>query len=198
LWDTNDGTVYATGTHTGTNGAPALTDSGKTWTSGQWTNNNYVLINKTQGGTNWLWLASYIGNVPSNQVCGLIISNDVHTIGILPCKDVGNGFNYISWTNGDQYEIVRTIHALDRPGAGPGDLLTCAVYGNADTVTNSLGGLWPNQTTEPVYMWANNYNGSTNPVVDASPDLHAGADYFPNTAMPGYVPLVYPHPLVTP
>jgi hypothetical protein len=70
---------------------------------------------------------------------------------------------------------------------------------------------WPNQGSytaaqyealEPIYQWGNNVNGNTAPT--ASPGLpdqssnyiRQGYDYFDNSPKPGYVPLVYPHPLV--
>jgi hypothetical protein len=71
---------------------------------------------------------------------------------------------------------------------------------------------WPNQSSytpaqyealEPAYQWGNNVNGNTSPTaLPALPDQSAnyikqGYDYYDNIPKPGYVPLVYPHPLVT-
>jgi hypothetical protein len=59
------------------------------------------------------------------------------------------------------------------------------------------------EALEPMYQWGNNVNGNTAPT--ASPGLpdqsgnyiRQGYDYYDNTPKPGYVPLVYPHPLVS-
>jgi hypothetical protein len=55
-------------------------------------------------------------------------------------------------------------------------------------------GAWQNQTLQPSYFWN---NGSTSTQINCtSPHLVVGRDYFDNgTAMPGYTPYTYPHPL---
>jgi hypothetical protein len=57
-------------------------------------------------------------------------------------------------------------------------------------------GAWGHQTLQPSYFWNNTISVTINAPVCTSPHLVAGRDYFDNgTAMPGYTPYTYPHPL---
>jgi len=58
------------------------------------------------------------------------------------------------------------------------------------------------QGTVPVYIWTNTFNGSGGFVglgIDANDAkfIVQGRDIFTNSIMPGYTPLVFPHPLVS-
>lgn len=78
---------------------------------------------------------------------------------------------------------------LDQPGRGKGDLLD----GDAPTPR------WLNQVSDPVYVWNNTLNGLAEPLRIETIDrdvIVEGRDFF-NAPKPGYVPLVYPHPLVS-
>ena len=87
----------------------------------------------------------------------------------------------------------------------------CAALIPGDTATryfDNNGGTYPfrdqpgrvhNQVLAPNYAWGN--SGSSLPaplfVTDGSTEgiVQSGRDYFNNTAMPGYAPYTYPHPL---
>lgn len=100
-WDTNDNTVYYSGTLTADNsGSKTLTDTNASWTVNQWANHSMYVTNLTIGG--------------------LIESSGTNT---LTLKDQHDGDVYV-FTNGMPYEIRKVIRALDQPGNGTGDLIT--------------------------------------------------------------------------
>jgi hypothetical protein len=77
---------------------------------------------------------------------------------------------------------------LDQPGRGQSDLIT-------GTTPTPVG--WPNQKLEPTYAWNNVLNGAPGKMVsETSWHIVEGRDFF-NSAMPGYQPYQYPHPLVS-
>jgi hypothetical protein len=59
------------------------------------------------------------------------------------------------------------------------------------------------EVLDPMYQWGNNFKGSTSPTCNvALPDqsstyIKPNRDYYDNKPKPGYVPLKYPHPLVS-
>jgi hypothetical protein len=95
----------------------------------------------------------------------------------------GYGAN-LKFSAGDTLALRRVLHALDQPGRSGGNF----VNGNPPAASQTN-----NQLTEPCYCWN---NGGT---VFYAPDpvIRAGVHYRNNTMLPGYVPYVYPHPLVT-
>ena len=62
---------------------------------------------------------------------------------------------------------------------------------------------WVHQALEPCYSWNNVWTptgrhvNNINPTNNCGTFLLPGHDYFTDTAMPGYTPYVYPHPLVS-
>jgi hypothetical protein len=74
---------------------------------------------------------------------------------------------------------------LDQPGRGKGNLIADI---NSPTCLN--------QQSEPVYSWGNVVNGGST-LLGAGGTVQPNRDYFDNTPMPGYRPLIYPHPLVS-
>lgn len=78
---------------------------------------------------------------------------------------------------------------LDQVGRGTGNLIS------GDTPTPVA---WPQQALEPLYVWNNTLNGSSNNVVGGdSVHIQQNRDYFQGTLKPGYTPFTYPHPLTT-
>ena len=84
---------------------------------------------------------------------------------------------------------------VDQPGAGTSRDL--ADSGNSsgttppspyDPVANAL---------DPIYVWGNTYNGSSNNTVNTSGSTHVieNRDYYIGTTRPGYTAYTYPHPL---
>ena len=111
-WDLNDtsdrtgngfgggaGGIYASGTHTGGNGARTLTVAGAGWTTNQWV--RYALRN------------------PSNNQFSTITSNtsDTITYGSNPFGPM------MTFNNGQSFEIRKVIQSLDHCGSGQSDLL---------------------------------------------------------------------------
>ena len=166
--------IFETGTHTAASGALTLSDSTKSWTPSQWI--GYTVINKNLKSieqTNENRFAAITANGPTT--IDYIGSNRE-----VPLK--------ITWQNGDAYEIRKVDFTLDHIGAGRGDLLTGAFPAPRDL----------HQTFEPVYSWNNERGGSTNSllIVTSYPASEIeGRDFFNNTILPGYTPLVYPYPL---
>jgi hypothetical protein len=97
----------------------------------------------------------------------------------------------INWRAGNHYQIHKVLIVLDQPGRGKGDLIS----GNPPTPVG-----WPHQEQEPCYSWNNLHSPGgehLNFVLAASDTIHQNADFYNDTPMPGYVPYVYPHPLVS-
>ena len=95
--------------------------------------------------------------------------------------------------NGEKYQVRAAPYAaLDMPGMGQSDLLSGATPAAA----------WPHEVVEPICLWSNtwNYQWPDNwygHSYAAANDTLSAASYQTNTAMAGYTPLVYPHPLNT-
>lgn len=90
----------------------------------------------------------------------------------------------------DQNTDALGYACFDQPGRGKGDLLI------GDTPTPA----WPNQQAEPIYEWENTWSVPPQWTGGKFSPTHAvmqeNRDYFANTPKPGYVPFIYPHPLV--
>jgi len=56
---------------------------------------------------------------------------------------------------------------------------------------------WPNQITDPTYVWNNKINGAVSNAVSHVPAVVALNRDLYNQARPGYTPYVYPHPLTS-
>lgn len=53
------------------------------------------------------------------------------------------------------------------------------------------------QSLEPLYAWNNTLNGTNTTIHSATPiHIQENRDYYNNIQKPGYVPYIYPHPLV--
>lgn len=167
VWDDNDPTIFATGTHTGTNNSPTLVDSAATWMPHAW--QAHHIVNTVSGEA---------GSVNDNTSTNATFFDRIESVPLV------NPF----WNTGDTYEVRKVIHGLDSSGMGTGDLL---IGGTQTPLVEPTPTTWPNQADDPIHYW-NNFgitnvgNGGFYTVVD-------GRNYT-NTALFGYVPLVYPHP----
>jgi hypothetical protein len=88
----------------------------------------------------------------------------------------------------DDSAAVGGLQCLDQPGVGQGDLLSGDPASPAD---------WPNQASDPNYIWDNLRNGvSSNDDngVARNSQIQLGRDFI-RTEKPGYTPYTYPHPL---
>jgi len=166
-WDSNSPTLFGSGVCTSA-GSQTMTDVGAAWTPGQWV--NYTLYDTNTGYGSF------------------ITANTATTISF---ADTGNGASLV-FSPGDHYQFRQTFILLDQVGRGKGDLLS------GYPPTNSvLGGTnWPRQALEPVYAWSNVINGTLTGLACSQPTIHVNRDFYNDTPAPGYVPLVYPHPLV--
>jgi hypothetical protein len=94
-----------------------------------------------------------------------------------------NGSNpYDGNTRNDGYPCI------DQCGRGKGDRM----FGNIPTPIP-----WPHQAVEPVYAWSNTVSGAPARIGSGYSMILENRDYYNDTPMPGYTPLVYPHPLVS-
>ncbi len=119
---------------------------------------------------------------PSDGATAQIISNTNNTLSIFQWRSQG-------FAAGNTYEIRKVIQVLDQPGLGA----------QVGTMKRN-NPRWMQQATEPCYSW-NNVDANNNQVdfkqgTGGAP-VTEGRDYFNRTAMPGYTPYTYPHPLTT-
>jgi hypothetical protein len=168
-YDKNDGVVYDTGTQA--SGVSAV-DGTLTDTSKTWVSNQWIgysLVNVTKK-----WGSEITGNTAST------ITSAKSTYG-----------SARPWDPGDTYQILRVDACLDQVGRSAGDLFS-------PDYTNPSPKAWPHQSLEPVYLWGNTLNGSSNN--SASPTTYVikrGRDFYEGIPRPGYTPYTYPHPLTT-
>jgi hypothetical protein len=180
-WDTNS-PVSDSG-HATSSGI-VLTDSGKSWTPSQFIGAGYFLYN-TNSGMAWA--------ITANDATTITTESGYH--------DIAGGAGANSYfTSGDGYQIYQVNHILDQPGTGQGDLIS------GDTPLNSTTGtaVWPHSAADPVYIWGNTldyqypdsaYGPPVNGGAAQSYTVQSGRDWIDGTPKPGYIPLVYPHPL---
>jgi len=125
----------------------------------------------------------------TNNLSDLIISNTANTITTL---GLTHHSPVLTWSNGDSFKILRAAVCLDQRGRGKGSLISGDAPPWGTGITPQA---WPNQEAEPTYVWNNTLNGSPFRVDSQNPwRMQEGRDFF-NSAMPGYTPYTYPHPL---
>jgi hypothetical protein len=195
LWDTNEPTVYVSGTFASVNNVDSSTvlsygaDSAQNMTPFQYSGNgitNYYLYDK-------------------NDQCGFPIISNSATAFYFTEYNVYGIPSYETVAVGDQYEVRWTLAAIDQPGRGAGDLLTNSTGTRIDYVTGAQN--WPNEVSDPVYVWGNTNNwllpadwyphNNWAAVGYESPNIVSNRDWIGGIPRPGYTPLVYPHPLDT-
>jgi hypothetical protein len=182
-WDSNNPALLLSGNASATSNA--LYVAGANWTSNQWV--GCTVWNKNDLGINNIgWPVN-----TNNGNIGFVVSNNKNTMFF---KVGRQPFNQIQFTAGDSFMVCQTYAAIDAPGRGQGDLLT------GDNPTP----IWLHDAIEPIYFWNNTVFQNTGVLTNIN--WREGAEYpglilenrdFYNTAKPGYVPLVYPHPLAT-
>jgi hypothetical protein len=159
-YDTNDGTVYDSGTYTGTTGSQNFTDTGKSWTTNQWagsavTNGTpYSIYNVTRGWSEQIASNTSNSITPAFQaICNWGTST--------PC----------TWAHGDSYQILRATVTIDQPGRGSGTYYSgtftdCAGYRTAPAPCSGA-----NEVLDPFYEWAD----STGPCTTGWPHCVSGS-----------------------
>lgn len=137
----------------------------------QWTTNRWsgYTIRKTSGAGGF----AYINSNTSNTI-----------------RFASSGFGRdLVMSVGDRFVINRVDQSLDQAGVGRSTLII------GDNPTPPPGF---NQVPEPCYIWNNTSDGAPYNTFSAeTSNIKQGIHYFDNTALPGYVPYTYPHPLVS-
>ena len=168
---------------------------GATGTSGYDSNSPALLNGTATGGgagklidssANWTinqWVGDQVYNVNSN-LCGQVVSNNTTTMFF---NQNGQPQYLIGFKSGDVYTNYLTYPTMDQVGRGYGVL-----------VSNSVPtAVWSQEALEPTYVWGNIKNISNNATAFSSyPNIQLNRDYY-NSAMPGYIPLTYPNPIIT-
>jgi hypothetical protein len=173
-WDVNaPGGPFFTGTASGPSSGLTVTVSGNpNWRANQWV--GYSVKRTTNlggaGGDNF----------------SVIASNTANT---LTYSDAGGFTSDLSFANGDTLQIYKVVQALNQPGRARGSLIT----GNPPSRHG-----WNNQVTEPCYSWNNTRESGANVNFTARESvIRQNEHFFNDTAMPGYTPYTYPHPLTS-
>jgi hypothetical protein len=180
LWDINvaGGPFYSGTASAASSGLTVTVSGGPGWTTNQWAG---YAVNRT---TN-------LGGVTDHGFSE-IVSNTANT---MTYKGAGGEGNNLSVASGDSLQIWKVSQAMDMPGVSGGQLVT--IRGSLSPLPSPPPG-WNDQVVTPCYSWNNtresgvhvNFTPSTKVVV-------LGTHYFNDTAMPGYTPYTYPHPLTT-
>jgi hypothetical protein len=149
--------------------------------------NNLAFISWIRGGT---------GVFFNNTITASGYTNKI--VQVVNCRDAsagcGGGPNYTPWGACDgtslyDQDSIGGYRCVDQPGSGTSNLLGPDPSG---TITPS--NTWVGNILDPVYVWNNTLNGSSNNATSGSTNVAVNRDYYVGTARPGYVPYIYPHP----
>ncbi|HEY1648208.1 MAG TPA: hypothetical protein VGF96_09520 [Terracidiphilus sp.] len=123
-WDTNDNTVYYSGTVTSAS-TLTMTDSTKTWTTNQLVPNGapYSIYDTTRG---------FVSEVASNTATTITVQGPISESG------------WSGFSNGDSYQVIRSTVCADQAGRGQG----IYVSGTAPSPSSPL-----NEALDPIYEW---------------------------------------------
>jgi hypothetical protein len=165
------GAPFFTGTAAAASSGTTVSVQGSpNWTANRW--KGYTLVRTSGTGTNTF---------------AEITANGANTLSYTTGGGYGQNMRFAA---GDSFKITKVDKALDMPGLGAGGLITGTqpVYP------------WPpgqnNQAVEACYSWDNTReNGEHVNIGSGSSIIRQGVHYFKDTAMPGYTPYFYPHPL---
>jgi hypothetical protein len=107
----------------------------------------------------------------------------------------GGGPNYTPWGACDgsgpyDQNSSEGYRCVDQPGSGTSKLLGLDPDGSV-TPANT----WVGNTSDPIYVWNNTLNGSSNNTTTGSTNVVNNRDYYVGMARPGYTAYTYPHPL---
>ena len=142
----------------------------------------------TVAGSPWIanqWSGYTIKKTSGTGGFAYIRSNTTNTA-TFNASGFGRDLSFIA---GDTFDINNVDQSIDQPGTGQSAFLS----GNTPTPPPN----W-NQALEPCYSWNNTNDGLPfNNFNAEESNIRQGVHYFNNTALPDYVPYVYPHPLVS-
>jgi hypothetical protein len=170
-WDKNNTSNSFYSAVTVTAGNHTVSVSGNPWATNQWAGYTIKKTSGVMGTVNFAYIESNTSNTIT-FASGL--------------------FNNLSFNPGDQFAVNKVDQALDQPGVGQSTLIS----GHNPTPPPN----W-SQAVEPIYLWGNTEDGQgisqANTFTPDESIIKSGLNYFNNTAMPGYTPYTYPHPLVS-
>lgn len=143
------------------------------------------------------WIRGGTGVFYNNSITASGYSNKI--MQVTNCRDAsagcGGGPSYTPWGACDgsspyDENSIGGYRCVDQPGSG-----TSALLG-----PDSGGGITPANTPvgnilDPIYVWNNTLNGSSNNVTSGSTNTVSNRDYYAGTSRPGYSAFTYPHPL---
>jgi hypothetical protein len=162
---------FLTVTHTGTNKSPMLVVSGANWSINQWKGYSVIDISEPGASTNF----------------AMIRSNNATTACFITPETRGNTV----FNNGDTVVFYQVLGARDMPGMSTGPPVTR----NSTTFVPILP--WPAQQIEPIYCWNNTLDGVPANLVANYPVIVQGIHWTNGVVKPGYIPLIFPHPLIS-
>ena len=169
-WDSNNTTVYYSGTMTASGGL-TMTDGSKSFSALAPSGDPYSVYDTTQG----FW-----SEIASNTSTTITVQSPIS-------ESSWTGFN-----NGDAYQILRATLCIDAPGRGQGNYISgtstsCSESYNSGP-TYTMGPTpcgYPSQALDPIYQWADFATGGANvnaPMGSDSGFVIANRDYYPQSS----------------
>jgi hypothetical protein len=149
-WDTNDNTVYYSGTIGSTsNGNQTMTDTSKSWTSNQLIpiGAPYSVYDTTH---------NFTAEISSNTANSLTMSGGI--------PEQANNFS-----PGDSYQIVRSTVCADQAGRGAGNFIS----GTSPSPSSAL-----NEALDPIYEWNDSVTPVAQYVMNDTGRILANRDYY--------------------
>jgi hypothetical protein len=149
-WDTNDNTVYYSGTITSTsNGNQTMTDTSENWSSNQFIPNGapYSVNDTTH---------SFTAEISSNTANSLTMKGSI--------PEQANNFS-----PGDNYQIIRSTVCADQAGRGAGNYIS----GTSPSPSSAL-----NEALDPIYEWNNSMQKAASNFSTATGRVIANRDYY--------------------
>jgi hypothetical protein len=169
-------------------------------------NNTYIYSNISQLAF-ISWIRGGSGVFFNNTVTAAGYSNKI--VQVVNCRDAsagcGGGPSYTPWgaCNGsgtnDENSTGTGYRCVDQPGAGTSCQLGPDAGGSTVTVAacslnGNVSNAWTGNQLEPIYVWNNTLNGSSNNTTSGSTNETSGTDYIVGSVRPGYTPYTYPYP----
>jgi len=143
------------------------------------------------------WIRGGTGVFYNNTITAAGYSNKI--VQVANCRDAsagcGGGPNYTPWgaCNGSSsydQDSSGGYRCVDQPGAGTSNLL-----GPDPSGTITPANTWVGNSLDPVYVWGNTLNGSSNNTTSGTTNVASNRDSYAGIARPGYTAYTYPYPL---
>jgi Malectin domain len=145
-----------------------------------------------RGGTGVVWGNTARGGAGETGYKNFVQTANYRSQNTYPPFGLCNGSN--PW---DENTDGLGYAALDQVGRG---LCADQIRGNNPVNQRTGGAAWPNQASEPVYVWGNNWtpvpNNLGSLISNQDPVVQTGRDIISGQKA-GYTPFQYPHPLIS-